>query len=428
MYVFAGFGFLILNLATQNPARLGLVKVFENSTIFILLISALGFVIYWMKDFDFSKGTFQSKILNAVWFLFPILVFLFFINKVMGQYEAIGGLYRPYFLSLLFGETLIWLTVVIFMICFVLYLKKRLSRNFVLFLVIGVSILDLLVFNMKIGYLEKQDIFEKDMFPYYDIHSDLKDRMDFKNYRVGKVHHANLDLNDNLIFGIPSYVGGSSYLNKQFFDFIDSFDEKGPRAFLLSERDSFDDGRFLDLSAVRYNFIDANRLQTRKTMLSRLGLFYSYEVIEDQDKFLERLKEKSFPYKDKILLLEMPKIIFPVQNRESRTINILKSTSDYVYAQVNSNRSGLILFVDSYHRGWKAYVDGKPTDVYRANYNFMSCYLPAGEHKVEFRFEPQEFFNSLKISIFGIFIFIVITVILFSKRFETSKNENHKTV
>jgi hypothetical protein len=180
--------------------------------------------------------------------------------------------------------------------------------------VVGISILDLLVFNAKIGYLAKQDIFEKDTFPYHDINSDLKNRMDLKNYRVGKVHHANLELNDNLIFGIPSYVGGSSYLNKRFFNFVNSFDEKGSRNFLSSGRDSFDDGRFLDLSAVRYNFLDANRLQVRKTMLSRLGIFYSYEFVEDQNKLLEILKEKSFPYRNKILLSGEPKINFPIQN------------------------------------------------------------------------------------------------------------------
>ena len=39
-----------------------------------------------------------------------------------------------------------------------------------------------------------------------------------------------------------------------------------------------------------------------------------------------------------------------------------------------------------YMDGWKAYLDGAPVKLYRANTAFMGIEVPAGEHEVELRY------------------------------------------
>jgi len=43
---------------------------------------------------------------------------------------------------------------------------------------------------------------------------------------------------------------------------------------------------------------------------------------------------------------------------------------------------------DNHHRHWRAWVDGRETPIFRANYNMRGIRLPAGEHVVEFGYQP----------------------------------------
>jgi len=46
-----------------------------------------------------------------------------------------------------------------------------------------------------------------------------------------------------------------------------------------------------------------------------------------------------------------------------------------------------------YDKGWNAYVDGKLTPYFRANYLLRALPIKAGAHEIEFRFEPKSYSN-----------------------------------
>ncbi len=52
---------------------------------------------------------------------------------------------------------------------------------------------------------------------------------------------------------------------------------------------------------------------------------------------------------------------------------------------------GLLAVSEIYHPGWKAYVDGVETSVWRTNVAFRGVEVPAGRHRVTFRYESPSF-------------------------------------
>ncbi len=44
-----------------------------------------------------------------------------------------------------------------------------------------------------------------------------------------------------------------------------------------------------------------------------------------------------------------------------------------------------------YDHGWKAYIDGKPAPYFRVDWTLRGMRIPAGEHKIEFKFEPDKY-------------------------------------
>lgn len=74
-----------------------------------------------------------------------------------------------------------------------------------------------------------------------------------------------------------------------------------------------------------------------------------------------------------------------------------------------SKNPGLAVFSEIwYPKGWDAYVDGKPAPHFRANYLLRAMILPAGEHSVEFRFEPKSYFVGEKVSMISSILMILI--------------------
>ena len=60
-----------------------------------------------------------------------------------------------------------------------------------------------------------------------------------------------------------------------------------------------------------------------------------------------------------------------------------------------------------YPAGWKAYVDGKETKIYKANYAFRALFLQPGEHEIEFVFSPVMFKAGFAISLSTFLLLLV---------------------
>jgi uncharacterized membrane protein YfhO len=69
----------------------------------------------------------------------------------------------------------------------------------------------------------------------------------------------------------------------------------------------------------------------------------------------------------------------------------------------------VLVFSEIYYQpGWNAYLDGKPVDHFRCNYVLRGMKAPAGNHKVEFRFEPTHYYTTDNIAMVGSIVLVLL--------------------
>lgn len=92
------------------------------------------------------------------------------------------------------------------------------------------------------------------------------------------------------------------------------------------------------------------------------------------------------------------------------TIAMTSFDNDAISYESNSSSANAAVFSEIYYKDWKAYIDGKPAPYFKANYVLRAMVIPAGKHKIEFKYEPKIFFMSKEISL--IFSWLVIVLLL----------------
>jgi hypothetical protein len=84
--------------------------------------------------------------------------------------------------------------------------------------------------------------------------------------------------------------------------------------------------------------------------------------------------------------------------------NKLKYLSSAQYEQ-------LAVFSEIYYdKGWNAYIDGKLTPHFRADYILRAMRVPSGSHEIEFRFEPESFYKGEKVSLASSLLIIILVL------------------
>lgn len=90
------------------------------------------------------------------------------------------------------------------------------------------------------------------------------------------------------------------------------------------------------------------------------------------------------------------------------SIVLKENLNDQIVYTYKSHTPQVAVFSEIYyHGGWNAYIDGQKSDYFKADYLLRAMYLPAGDHTVEFKFEPESFWTGRMISIIASIIVII---------------------
>jgi len=80
-------------------------------------------------------------------------------------------------------------------------------------------------------------------------------------------------------------------------------------------------------------------------------------------------------------------------------VEITTYSNDYISFDVDMRGEGLLIFTENYYPGWIALVDGKETEILRADVTFKAIPLTEGKHEVELTYSPESFYVGIYVAL-----------------------------
>ncbi|MBT8187751.1 MAG: hypothetical protein KJO73_08685 [Croceitalea sp.] len=106
------------------------------------------------------------------------------------------------------------------------------------------------------------------------------------------------------------------------------------------------------------------------------------------------------------------------------SINLTAYTPNHLkYESTNSNDGFAVFSEMHYPNGWNAYLDGEETPYFIVNYALRGMGIPAGQHIIEFKFEPEVVQTGSKIALVSniLLLFVILGAIAYAFRQPQSK-------
>jgi len=131
---------------------------------------------------------------------------------------------------------------------------------------------------------------------------------------------------------------------------------------------------------------DGKKIYLNKGFLPRAFVVKHARAVKDEARALELVRSQSFRPSE-ILVCEgdLPFRLDSATGRGAQDeVKIKKYTDRDIVIRARLGEDGVLVLSDYFYPGWKCYVDGMPTRIFRVNYILRGVYMQKGEHRVEF--------------------------------------------
>jgi hypothetical protein len=168
----------------------------------------------------------------------------------------------------------------------------------------------------------------------------------------------------------------------------------------------------LPIDNLEYAYYDRKEKQTvylNNTYLPRAWFVKNTELIAESKSIWKKLNDPEFsPAETAIVEKEVPTTYAPT---ESSVTPAGFGLHDVKFEVDTDTTSFLTISEIYYPAGWKAFIDGKETEIFATNYILRGIVVPKGEHTIEMKFESSTYSWSLKLSLIGLILAVLIFLI-----------------
>ena len=134
-------------------------------------------------------------------------------------------------------------------------------------------------------------------------------------------------------------------------------------------------------------------------------------VFADDFASLAALSNGSVDFHRTVILPVEAKREVKVFQESAAQVQMVKFRNQKVSLEVESASPSLVVCCQSYSPAWRAYVDGRATRIWRANYAFQAVEVEAGRHTVDLVYRDSTFSAGAVLSFAGVVLWLVIALI-----------------
>ena len=275
------------------------------------------------------------------------------------------------------------------------YLKSSVSRDLMIIAIIVLSLIDVFRINHR-GETLKENADTKQLFDAPEYVSAIQSLNDKSTFRILNLKKDGLgtvaqNSNYNAYFLLQDLHGYSGIKPRAYQDYMDVLGSPANQTLWRMANVKY---LVLDnpVAMAGLNLIYSGNktfVYENKNALPRVYFVNSVQKASALE-ILNKVKNNQFDPKD-IAFVEDADI--KVDKPDSTaTVQLEKYGDENIYLNVNASGNNFLFLGDTYvGKGWKAYVDGNETPIYRTNHNFRGIVVPKGNHKIHFEYLPESF-------------------------------------
>ncbi|MCL5027892.1 MAG: YfhO family protein, partial [Bacteroidetes bacterium] len=389
---------VLVQLSFPILAGLGLMKIIslkefkDNRTIKIIKNSAFVFTGLFILSLVL-KGTISD------WFIGRVSDYTTVIQQsqpqMAQQFTALSSYMSDMFTSdLLIALALLAIT---FWLAYS-YINSKISRDIFAVAVIALTILDLFRIDSRgEKYVDNPDI--KNMFNTPDYVTAIKKQNDKEPFRMLNIKQDrslgsfNNNSNYNAYFMLEDFYGYSGIKPRSYQDLMDVVGPVNQTLWRMLNVKYIVSDQQIPLPGFESIYQQGKEIVYKND--NALPRTYFVDKVESQPdlEVLNDIKANSFDPKN-VAFVDgaVPQVNKP---DSTATVNISEYKDETMALNVKATGNNFLFFGDTYlPTGWKAYIDGNKTEIYKVNHGFMGIVVPNGQHKVEFVYAPTSFYIS----------------------------------
>lgn len=158
---------------------------------------------------------------------------------------------------------------------------------------------------------------------------------------------------------------------------------------------------------------DGWKIYNNNKALPRVFLTSTYQLYNNTQDFSAKFFSPTFDSRQTLLLEKKPAM--PIKSFAQGTVSLKRYTPNKVTITTNTTDTMLLFLSDTYYPGWNAFIDGKKTEILKADYAFRAVTIPAGMHEVSFTFNSLSFKIGSIVSIISLISFVFLLIIIKKK-------------